>query len=157
MSKKILAVILTLCLMLALAACGGSEPAATEDTQPSGDATTTTTTEASTAPTAPTPAEGQVLYTIKVVDGDGNPLSGKAVQMCNDEGCDFKVTDEAGCAYFCKVESEWKVAFSESPEIYYYFDEGSYEMTLNYELASATDPTEPSTEPSTNDIEFGEW
>ena len=92
MNKKILAALLAVCMMVALCACGDSEPTP-DANQPSGDATTTTTTAPeATAPTAPTPADGEVLYTVKVLDTDGNPKAGAYVQMCL-EACVFKITD----------------------------------------------------------------
>ena len=151
MNKKLfLAIVLVFCMMLTLCACGG-EGAATKsgepdtapsaDTTPSGTEGDTTPSEdtAPTAPTAPTPADGQVLYTIKVVDKDGNPVPSAYVQICKDT-CLPGITNEEGIAYFCMVEDEYKVAFTLQPEIYYYFESGSREMTLVYE------------EPTTNDV-----
>ena len=155
--KSFLVALLAVCLMLALCACGGSEPAVdngTEATQPTESTTTTTTASEVTTPTAPTPADGQVLYTINVVDADGNAKEGVYVQLCKDT-CVFAPTDSEGNAYFCMPQDEYKVCFSEQPEIFYYFESGSREMTLVYELASA-EPTETAaeTEPSTNDAEL---
>jgi len=158
--NRFLAAVLAFCLMLTLCACGSDPAPATppEDSTPSADNNTTPSGEntapsgETTRPTAPTPAEGQVLYTIKVVDTDGNAKANVAVNLCDSNGCDYKVTDVAGYAYFCKPESDWKAAFSELPEIYYYFEEGTREMTLIYDLgAPATE------EPTYNEIEFDNW
>lgn len=148
--KSFLAAVLAFCLMLTLCACGDSEPAtdATNDTTASTESTTVATESAApTTPTAPTPADGEVLYTIKVVDAAGNPKSGVYVQLCLDV-CVFAPTDSEGVAYFCKPEAEYKVAFTEAPDTYYYFENGSHEMTLVYDPAA--------TEPSTNDVEL-QW
>lgn len=167
--KTFLAALLAVCLMLGLCACGGSEPA--EQTQPSGDVATdpsqtpTEPTEAP-APTAPTPAEGEVLYTVKVVDTDGNPKAGAYVQMCL-EACVYKVTDAAGNAYFCMAEADYKVTLMDdgtAPEGYtakeHHFEDGAYEMTLVYdytaENAAAGASADVGTEPSTNDVEL-DW
>lgn len=154
MNKKLLlAALLAVCLTLTLCACGGAASGpANEPADTTASTTTTTTTAAPTTPTAPTPADGEVLYTIKVVDKDGNPAEGVYVQLCLDT-CVFAPTDSEGVAYFCKPEAEYKVAFSEAPDNYYYFEDGSREMTLTYDLsANATDEAEP----STNDVEL-QW
>ena len=152
--KMLLAALLAVCLTLTLCACGGAEtPAGENNTTTTTEATTTTTTTtaAPTAPTAPTPEDGQVLYTIKVVDAAGAPVEGVYVQICLDT-CDFKATDSEGVAYFCKPEADYKVAFTEAPDTYYYFENGSREMTLTYGADST--PTEG--EVLTNDVEL-EW
>ena len=73
---------LLLCLLVVVAAsvfvftaCG--EPEDTTAAQTTTAATTTTT----AAPTAPTPGEGQVLYSVKVVDAAGAPVNAY-VQLC---------------------------------------------------------------------------
>jgi len=165
MNKKILAALLAVCMMVALCACGDSEPTP-DANQPSGDATTTTTTAPeATAPTAPTPADGEVLYTVKVLDKDGNPKAGAYVQMCL-EACVFKITDAAGNAYFCMAEADYKVTLMDdgtAPEGYvakeHHFEDGSHEMTLVYDYTaenSAAANTNTDTEPSTNDVEL-QW
>ena len=144
--KNFLAAVLAFCMMLTLCACGGEAATETPADTTAPTESTTSATEA-TAPTAPTPADGEVLYTIKVVDTEGNPVAGVYVQLCLDV-CVFTATDTQGIAYFCKPEAEYKVAFTEAPEIYYYFENGSHEMTLVYDLGA--------TEPSTNDVEL-QW
>lgn len=161
--KTFLAAVLAFCLMLTLCACGG-EPAA-EPTQPAGDATTVPSAAPTepAAPTAPTPADGEVLYTVKVVDKDGNPKAGAYVQMCL-EACVFKVTDAAGNAYFCMAEADYKVTLMDdgtAPEGYvakeHHFESGAHEMTLVYDYtAENAANTNTDTEPSTNDVEL-QW
>lgn len=154
MNKKLLlAALLAVCLTLTLCACGDPAGPAEEPANTTESTTTTTTTAAPTTPTAPTPGDGEVLYTIKVVDKDGNPMEGVYVQMCQGETCVFAPSDSEGNVYFCKPEAEYKVAFSEAPDTNYYFEDGSHEMTLTYGV-SAT-PTEEA-EPSTNDVEL-QW
>lgn len=155
--KSFLAAVLAVCMMLTLAACGGSDPApeapaAEADVSSSTTASTTTTTAAPTN-AIPTPQDGEVLYTIKVVDTDGNPKAGVYVQLCLDT-CVFAATDATGAAYFSKPEAEYKVAFTEQPEVYYYFEDGSREMTLVYDLAAPNAGEEAATDPSTNDAEL---
>ena len=160
--KTFLAAVLAFCLMLTLCACGG-EPAA-EPSQPSGDATTVPSAAPTepAAPTAPTPADGEVLYTVKVLDKDGNPKAGAYVQMCL-EACVFKITDAAGNAYFCMAEADYKVTLMDdgtAPEGYvakeHHFESGSHEMTLVYDYTAENAAAAPSDEPNTNDVEL-EW
>ena len=159
--KTILAAVLAFCMMLTLCACGGSEPA--EQNQPATDAPTTTTTAAeATAPTAPTPADGQVLYTVKVLDTEGNPKAGAYVQVCL-EACVFQVTDAAGNAYFCLEEADYKVTLMDdgtAPAGYvakeHHFESGSHEMTLVYDY-TAENAAASNEEPLTNDIQFDDW
>ena len=136
MNKKVLlAGLLAVCLCLTLCACGGTEAPVEETpstTAPTTEAPTTTTTEAA----EPTAAEGEVLYTIKVVDAEGAPVEGVYVQLCK-EVCVFAATDANGIATFSKPEDEYKVAFTEAPDTYYYFEDGSREITLTYELGNA--------------------
>ena len=159
MNKKIfLAGLLAVCLCLTLCACGGSQPPAEETPSTTTEAPTTTTTTTA-APTKPTAADGEVLYTIKVVDKDGNPVEGVYVQLCKDT-CVFAPTDAEGAAYFSKPEDEYKVAFTEAPDTYYYFEDGSCEITLTYDLTAnaetnvATEATEAEDGNLYNDVEL---
>ena len=126
--KAILALALALCMVLCLCACGNA----------SGGAATTEATEAPTnATTEATEAdEGKATYTIKVVDEGGNPIAGAMVQMCK-ETCLPGATNAEGVAEFNVVEdSEYKVSFLTVPagfegaEEAYYFEAGSYELTI---------------------------
>lgn len=169
--KHFLAAVLAFCLMLTLCACGGEEAATktgepdtapSADTTPSGDVTPSEddNTE-TTAPTAPTPADGEVLYTVKVVDKDGNPKLGAFVQMCL-EACVYKVTDATGNAYFCMAEADYKVTLMDdgtAPAGYtakeHHFEAGSHEMTLVYDYA-AENAAATEEEPMFNDVEL-DW
>ena len=157
MNKKVLlAGLLAVCLCLTLCACGGTEAPAEETpaTTTTTEAPTTTTTEAA-APTAPTAADGEVLYTIKVVDEAGAPVEGVYVQLCKDT-CVFAATDAEGAAYFSKPEDEYKVAFTEAPDTYYYFEDGATEITLTYGAAADTDATTEAPDNYFNDAEL-QW
>lgn len=147
MNKKIFAALLAVCLTVCLCACGGGNdgPANEPDTTTT---TTASTTEAATTPTAPTPADGQVLYTIKVVDNSGAPVANEYVQMCL-ETCVFQATNAEGIAYFTCAEADYKVTVMADPDATeYHFESGSHEMTITYEPATA-DATE---EAGTNDV-----
>ena len=129
---KILALIMALCLMLSLAACGGENPTEpSESTEPSSPVT---------EPSESTePDDGKVTYTVKVVDEDGAPIAGVGVQLCL-ETCSAGFTGEDGVATFRREEADYKVSFMGDPpaagytysteEQEFYFSAGSYEMTI---------------------------
>lgn len=125
--KHFLVLMLIMGVLFAFCACG-SEPAAPATTQP---------TVASVEQTEPQPTEdGKVTYTVKVVDGEGAPLAGVAVQICKDS-CLPGVTNAEGVATFRVVEAEgYKASFLTVPEGYtaeatdIYFESGSTELTL---------------------------
>ena len=130
MNKKILLVVLALCLTIGLCACGGSgDPVTLQPTESTTESTTTTTT-APTAPAVPTPGEGQVLYTVKIVDADGNPVEGAYAQLCL-ETCVFQATNAEGIAYFCLPEADYKVTIiGDTAAGEHHFEAGSHEITL---------------------------
>jgi hypothetical protein len=126
--KAILAFVLSLCMMLSLCACGNAS-GGTETTEATKEPTVETT-EATEAD------DGKATYTIKVVDEAGNPIAGAMVQMCK-ETCLPGATNAEGVAEFNVVEdSEYKVSFLTVPagfegaEEAYYFEAGSYELTI---------------------------
>lgn len=124
--KRVVVFVLTLCLMLSLCACtqGGADV----------KETTGNTTEA-TQDTTETVDDGKVTYSVAVVDEDGNPVVGAAVQICKDS-CLPGMTNEEGVAKFNVVEDDYKVSFMAMPEGYeaeaeeFYFEDGSYELTI---------------------------
>lgn len=130
--KKILALALCLMLVLALAACGGTE---TPETTPS-------TTESTQAPTteATTEAVEMPSYKITVVAEDGTPFAGLVVQLCNDEGCNPAVTDANGTATVTVMEyrDDYHCNVTNLPEGYeyageateFYFENGATEVTI---------------------------
>ena len=146
MNKKIIAALLAVCMMVCLCACNGGgngdvvpQPETTTTTT---EATTTTTTAAQSA--IPTPGEGQVLYSVKVVNSKGEPVANEYVQMCL-ETCVFQPTNAEGIAYFTCAEADYKVTVMSDPAATeYHFESGSHEMTITYDPAAA--------EPNTNDV-----
>ncbi|MBR0447081.1 MAG: hypothetical protein IIX28_01240 [Clostridia bacterium] len=144
MNKKIFAAVLAVCMMVCLCACnGGGNGGAAQQPE-----TTTTTTEATTTTTTgsaiPTPGEGQVLYSVKVVNSKGEPVANEYVQMCL-ETCVFQPTNAEGIAYFTCAEADYKVTVMSDPAATeYHFESGSHEMTITYDPAAA--------EPNTNDV-----
>lgn len=169
MNKKTLTGLLSvlcvlLCALVLLCACGG-------DNNPTDTGSTEVTTEASAPVTDPstneetnpetdpeTVVDGKVTYTIIVVDADGNPVEGVDVQMCDVDGvCLLPVkTDANGVATFEKDEATYYVTIAACPEGFvadsetkHSFAEGTTEMTITLEKASAEQPTEAPTEEPT--------
>lgn len=122
--KRISVFLLAICLLFGLCACGNT---AAEST---GSSPVETTEE-----TVQKVDDGKVSYTIKVVDTQGNPIPGVAVQLCKDS-CLPGVTNAEGVATFRTVEDDYKVSFMTALTGYeaeaeeFYFDDGSYEMTI---------------------------
>jgi hypothetical protein len=131
--KNILALLLALCMVFALVACGG-ETETTDKDEPKQTEGTEATTEATT--------DGKVTYTVKVVDEKGNPYAGAMVQLCLD-ACVPAVTDANGIATWNLEKADYKVSFVTMPEGYtaekenFYFDTDSYEMTITIKSPAA--------------------
>ena len=136
--KSVLLVMLALCLVIGLCACGGSESGDNTATTTNGGnaTTTTTTTTVTTTTTTTTVAEGKVTYTVTVTDEAGNPISGAFVQLCL-EACVPCMTNAQGVASYPNMdEADYKVSFINIPEGYsvetneFHFEAGSTEMTI---------------------------
>lgn len=137
--KSLFAALLALCLMLGLCACGGND-----------NETTTNAPETTTAPngieapedTTASVDDGKVTYTVTVVDENGNPIAGAMVQLCL-EACLPAMTNESGIAEYRVEEADYKVSFVTIPAGYelsggedaFYFEDGSYEMTITLKAA----------------------
>lgn len=125
--KRFVIFALTLCLALSLCAC--SEGAA--DSGETSGSTAESTQETAEA----TVDDGKVTYTVTVIDEGGNPVVGAAVQICKDS-CLPGMTGEEGVAKFNVLEDDYKVSFMAMPEGYeaeaeeFYFEDGSYELTI---------------------------
>ena len=133
--KKLIAIVLLLCMALSLCACGVTEaPAATE--APATEAPAVETTEAAPEVEIEVP-DGMVTYTVTVVDEAGSPVAGAMVQLCKDN-CYPNVTDANGEAFFELAEDSYKVSFLMLPAGYtystdaqeFYFENGASELTI---------------------------
>lgn len=114
--KKIISVMLLLCLVLGLCACGQSGAETT--TEP-----TTTESVAEDTTEKSTEDDGMAAYKVTVTDEGGNPVVGAMVQICKDD-CFPGVTDAEGVATFTRPETQgYKVSFISLPEGYEYLDE----------------------------------
>lgn len=135
--KKLLGILLAMTLVLGLCACGGGEETP-DNTGGSTEPSSTGNTEASE-----TLDDGKVTYSVKVVDEDGDPISGAMVQLCKDS-CLPGATAENGVAEFKTVEDDYKVSFMMLPSGYdystdateFYFEAGSYELTITLKAAA---------------------
>ena len=81
-------------------------------------------------------ADGRVTYRVRVVDGDGAPVAGVAVQFCDDNGCRMPIaTNAEGIVTLTEIQSNFHVTLVSVPEGYvsdtaeYDFD-GATEMTV---------------------------
>ena len=125
--KSIFVLMLALCMVFTLCACGGNAD--------EGKESTTGTTAGTTETTEATVDDGKVTYTVKVVDEGGNAVIGAIVQLCKDSCLPCPV-DANGVATWNLVEDDYKASFVQIPEGYtadateFYFDAGSYEMTI---------------------------
>ena len=137
MMKKLICVLLALCFVFALAACGATE----EKTENNETVTTTEaktteeeTTAAAESDTKPAPSEDEidttVLYTIKVVDEAGNAVAAATIAQICDEACvPVKLTDGVG-EKSLEANENYHVNLTVMPEGYeyasgeteYYFD-----------------------------------
>ncbi len=139
--KKILLFALAMVMVLSLCACaqGGEDPQET---------TTNPTTESISANGgfAERPTEDdsdKIEYVITVKDNEGDPVAGAMVQICKDT-CLPGTTDANGVAKFTVEETGHKVSFLTLPSGYayvdeavteWYFEDGSYEMTIVLQVA----------------------
>ena len=147
--KNIFLVILALCMVFALCACGGNETPKNTEAATEGEQSNTTGTSYA-EPTLPesdegaeTPDEteevvlpaGQAAYTVTVVDEGGNPVAGALVQICL-EACFPGVTNAEGKVTYRVEEADYKVSFVSMPAGYtsdvneFHFEEGKYELTI---------------------------
>lgn len=143
--KSILLVMLTLCLMIGLCACGSNDSAddnTSKTTQAAGkDSTAATTTTTTTQTTTTTSKLNMTQYVVTVTDEAGNPVSGAFVQLCL-ESCTPCITNAEGQATYQMHAADYKVSFISVPEGYekptdeYHFEEGSYELTLVLKAAA---------------------
>lgn len=136
--KKLIAMLLALVMVVGLAACGETaKPTEPENTDPA--PSTPAATEPSQDVEEP-PVNENPVYTVKIVDEGGNPISGVMIQICQGETCmPGPVSDENGTITFQVAEDDYKVSFLgdvpagydyTTEETEFYFEDGSYELTI---------------------------
>lgn len=134
--KKITALVLMVCMVLGICACGQEAPSEST-TQPETTESTTLPTPAATEPEEETVDTNKVTYTVYVVDEDNNPVTGGMVQFCL-ESCSPVVIDESGVATFTAEPADYEVKMLSMPAGYTYsteqevfnFAEGESELTI---------------------------
>lgn len=139
--KNILTVLLLLCMVLCLCACGNNEAANNNDAAtnpPASDPVDTKPVETDPVETEPSVPDGRAQYTAIVVDEGGNAIAGAMVQICK-EDCFPGVTDAEGKAVFTRPETEgYKISFISLPAGYdytteetdFYYEGDSKEITI---------------------------
>lgn len=131
--KNILMLILALCLVFSLVACGETKSETPNGSEPD---TTTGETEGTTEAD-----DGKVTYTVYVEDEDGEPIESAMVQLCL-EACIPGITNAEGKAIFTVDEADYKVSFVSVPEGYtcenneFHFEDGERDMTITLKTVS---------------------
>lgn len=131
--KHLLAILLALCLVFALCACSGDSGETNETSTAPSDGSTEETQESTEETVSGT------VYTVKVADEAGNPISGAMVQMCQGGNCMPMATNAEGVAvYTMQEEADYEVKFVTLPtgydyttqETVFHFADGSFELTI---------------------------
>lgn len=133
--KNILMLILALCMIFSLCACGNTSGNTDETPAPNTQEETQESTKAD---------DGKVTYTVTVVDESGNPVAGVMVQACNDNGCVpfMTPTDANGVTTWELVDADYEIKFMSKPDGYaddttgYPIAAGTHEITLTLKTAS---------------------
>lgn len=137
--KYLLLAMLVSSMCFGLCACGDSDKE--QDPKPNQEQTGPVVDNKEEENTEPVD-DGKVTYTVKVVNEEGAPIVGAAVQLCK-EACIPSVTNAEGVAEFNLAEDEYKVSFVMLPSGYtysgtedtFYFEDGSKEMTITLKAA----------------------
>lgn len=132
MKKRLVTLVLMLCLAFSLVACGGN----TGDTEQNNTENTESNKNTEEETGSENVDDGKVEYKVKLVDANGNPVANTMVQVCNASTCFAPVaTDANGEAVFRLEESnEYKAKLmTASDDAYVYFEAGATELTLTVE------------------------
>lgn len=142
MMKKLFVLLLVLCMVFSLCACGGnsdteddSQKDKIENNQDDNDVDADVEDEDEIEDD--TEAENTAAFKVTVVDEGGNPVTGVMVQICK-ESCVPAMTDANGVATFNNVEitDGYKLSVMSAPEGYefsteeIYLEDGATEYTL---------------------------
>lgn len=117
--KKFLAALLLLCTVFAVCSCG-SESSATSEPQQNSDAESTASEAVSEESIAESSAEVPEPFTVKVVDGDGNPVSGVMIQLCKDTCIPAKTADDGVVDFYVEITDGYKISVLSCPDGYTY-------------------------------------
>ena len=140
--KKLFVLLLALCMVFTLCACGGdSDKKKTDDDKKTEETKSDKETEGTKATEAA--KKEKATYTVKVVDDKAQPLANVKVLLCLVEKTPV-VTDASGVATFANMAVEtYSVQLEDLPDGYkadkfsYFFDDGSYEITITIKSPAA--------------------
>lgn len=134
--KRILSLLIALCMIACLCACGGTNEPAEDDNKENvqNDLPDTSDDSESESDTE----ENVPAFNVKVVDGAGTPVKGVMIQICKDV-CVPAMTGDDGIAVFNNLEitDGYKLSVLSCPEGYeytgeaeVYLDSGITEFTV---------------------------
>ncbi len=149
--RKLIALVLALVCVMALAACAPADTNTTASKNPPATTNKPTATP-TTQPTEPTEPQKEISFRVRVVDQDGNPVTGVWVQVCSDKMCFAaklvdddgyavwyadKVPYQEGCHYFPAFfdSDDLAAKYEPLPDVedeskWYFFEAGSNEGTI---------------------------
>lgn len=129
LTKRLLALVLGLTMLLCLAACG-EQNETSAPAESSAESVANTSSEAVENESSETSVLEAPKFSVTVVDQDGNPVSGAMVQICKDS-CMPSMSGEDGVAVFnVEITDGYKLSVMTLPEGYTY--EGEAEIHLEY-------------------------
>lgn len=137
--KKLLTILMMLCMVVSLCACGNSGDNTEKDTEKNSESSQLPESEKDENE-KDTTATGKVHYTVKVQDDKGNPIAGALIQLCA-TSCFPTTTNAEGVAEWDLEEAEYKASFLnvDTPAAGYtystdakefYFESGATELTI---------------------------
>lgn len=135
--KHLFALLVAVLLLSCMTMACTKAPEGTADTTaaaPSGDSGTTASTDADADTAAPT---GKITYTVTVLDQNGTPVSGVAIQMCTADSCLMPAaTGEDGTVSFTLTPAAYHATVAVCPEGYtaeaaeYHFEGNATALTI---------------------------
>lgn len=130
MKKRLVTVVLMICLALSLIACGKSGSG--NDTENNNTENTQQDDEQVNKDTEENVDDGKIEYKVTLVDAYGKAIAGQMIQVCNAATSFTPVaTDDNGVAVFRLEESnEYKAKLMTAPENAYKYFEGKTELTI---------------------------
>lgn len=135
--KKIIAALLLVSALLALCACGeGSDTSVTESS--TADTSTAVSNIESEAESNEESSKDIALasFKVKVVDGEGNAVSGVMIQLCKDTCIPAKTGDDGVASFNAEITEGYKLSVLSCPEGYTY--EGEAEVYLESGITEYT-------------------